>query len=522
MFQKLACAIVVASFFSIGVLRADPLPDKPVGRVNDFAALLSAEQVQSLEQALKQLDADTTVEIVVVTVRSLDGKGVENYAREIAQKWQVGKAGKDNGIVLLMAPNERRSQILTARGALEIIPNRVAANITQNVMIPRFKAKDVAGGVVAGTERLIAEVRQALGAEAKVERPMSEGQTSEAPMPTGAVGDKPIPWDGILKVVALIATIAVGTLVAIYLTTLRDNRRAIRGLRDGVNGRLTALSTDVEHSDVKRETRDRLPPLKYRFSAFSVPPVDELNSRQAEEIREDLSRLSDEVSEFDSQVRGDIQDAATARVEGPSLLLSLPVLIQTVEDQVVHEAVTEERRTRLADTKQHFVDLQLSAPQEPAADWRETYLSLRQVKSGLDCILRDALQDVAKYREAQVKVPELVERLRVNLDGLEQRQKAGGDVREQELAQARAKYQEAMNLRGSSSSLGVLELVMLYQLLTTASDHADSAVVQSSYSSSSDDHSWNNNDSDGGISSYDPGGGGGFDVGSSGGSTGEW
>jgi hypothetical protein len=102
-------------------------------------------------------------------------------------------------------------------------------------------------------------------------------------------------------------------------------------------------------------------------------------------------------------------------------------------------------------------------------------LSLRQVKSGLDCILRDALQDVAKYREAQVKVPELVERLRVNLDGLEQRQKAGGDVREQELAQARAKYQEAMNLRGSSSSLGVLELVMLYQLLTTASDHADSA-----------------------------------------------
>src|SRR3712207_6245042 len=82
------------------------IPEARDGFVNDFANVINDADEAALEQELVQLEKDTTAEFAVVTVGSLEGWGAEDYSRALATKWKVGKQGKNNGIVLLFAPNE--------------------------------------------------------------------------------------------------------------------------------------------------------------------------------------------------------------------------------------------------------------------------------------------------------------------------------------------------------------------------------------------------------------------------------
>jgi uncharacterized protein len=84
---------------------------KPSGYVNDFAGLLSHDQGAALNSELAAFEKRTTVEIAVVTVPSLKGHNVEDYTRGLAKEWGVGKAGRNNGVVFLIAPNERKMRI---------------------------------------------------------------------------------------------------------------------------------------------------------------------------------------------------------------------------------------------------------------------------------------------------------------------------------------------------------------------------------------------------------------------------
>ena len=145
-----------------GYVYSQNIPEKPdpPRLVNDFANVLSPQQVAQFEGELSAFARQTSTQIVVVTVPSLDGYDVSDYAFRLGEKWGVGQGDRDNGVVVLFKPktNEEKGQVFVAVGyGLEgIIPDVVAnRDIVQNEMIPRFKMGDTYGGLYNGTKVVI-------------------------------------------------------------------------------------------------------------------------------------------------------------------------------------------------------------------------------------------------------------------------------------------------------------------------------------------------------------------------------
>ncbi|MBD0320255.1 MAG: TPM domain-containing protein, partial [Gemmatimonadetes bacterium] len=140
------------------LLSAAQYPE-PVGYVNDFAGVLSTRQRESLEARLRAYERETTVEVAVAIVASLEGESVEDYARGLFRAWGVGKARKNNGVLVLVAPSERRVRIQTGYGLESQLTNSEAQAITREAMVPRFRENDYAGGTIAGAEAVIEALR---------------------------------------------------------------------------------------------------------------------------------------------------------------------------------------------------------------------------------------------------------------------------------------------------------------------------------------------------------------------------
>jgi uncharacterized protein len=125
-------------------------------RVHDFANKLSPDDRQALEKLSFDVDQKTTAEIVIVTVNSLDGQPVETYAHELFEKWGIGKRKTNNGVLLLVAPNERRMWISTGYGVEALLTDSRCGEIRDKQIIPHFKQQDFAGGIKEGANAIAA------------------------------------------------------------------------------------------------------------------------------------------------------------------------------------------------------------------------------------------------------------------------------------------------------------------------------------------------------------------------------
>ncbi|WP_018388081.1 YgcG family protein [Ancylobacter sp. FA202] len=125
------------------------------GRVVDGAQVLSPDARAALEAKLAAQEARTTDQFVVATVSSLEGTSVEDYANRLFRFWKLGQADKDNGVLLLVAPNERRVRIETGYGLEGVLPDAVASTIIQTVVLPAFRNGDFAGGIEKGADAVI-------------------------------------------------------------------------------------------------------------------------------------------------------------------------------------------------------------------------------------------------------------------------------------------------------------------------------------------------------------------------------
>lgn len=133
-------------------------PDYPArtGRVVDQAGLLGAQSRTALEAKLAQHEAKTGEQVVVATVDSLDGQSIEDYGVGLGRHWGIGTAGEDNGALLIVAPNEREVRIEVGYGLEGKLTDALASQIVQNEILPRFRDGDMAGGIVAGAEAILA------------------------------------------------------------------------------------------------------------------------------------------------------------------------------------------------------------------------------------------------------------------------------------------------------------------------------------------------------------------------------
>lgn len=156
MCRALAC-LVLASL-SVAPAWAQAKFPPPTGYVNDFANILDAQARESLDAVLRAAEAETSAEIVLTTVPSLDGMSVEEYANRMFAEWGVGKKRQDNGVLVLVAPNEREMRIEVGYGLEGILPDGLAGEIIRTDMAPRFRDDDYPSGIKAGVGRVVSIV----------------------------------------------------------------------------------------------------------------------------------------------------------------------------------------------------------------------------------------------------------------------------------------------------------------------------------------------------------------------------
>lgn len=147
------------------------IPDKPdpPRLVNDFANILSPDQLQSLESKLVAFNDSTSVQIAVVIVPTLGGYEKADYAQQLGQKWGVGGSKFSNGFIILVKPKTSSEKgeafIATGYGVEQYVPDATASDVVNNEMIPYFQQNDYYGGINAATDVLISLVKGEFSAE---------------------------------------------------------------------------------------------------------------------------------------------------------------------------------------------------------------------------------------------------------------------------------------------------------------------------------------------------------------------
>jgi uncharacterized protein len=142
---------------TIGQLFAQNLPEKPnpPKLVNDFAAVMSTTQVNALEQKLVAFNDSNSTQIAIVTVKSIEGYDIADYAFKLGEKWGIGQKGKNNGVLILVAPNDRKVFIATGYGTEEFVTDAMSRRIIEQKFKPSFKNNNFYEGLDAGTNDII-------------------------------------------------------------------------------------------------------------------------------------------------------------------------------------------------------------------------------------------------------------------------------------------------------------------------------------------------------------------------------
>jgi len=128
------------------------------GRVTDTAEILAPAQKARLSAKLEKLERETGHQMVVATVRTLGGQDIATFTRNLANAWGIGRKDYNDGVVLLVAPNERKARIAVGLGLEKALPDALCRQIMDEQMLPRFREGDLSAGIEAGVDALIARL----------------------------------------------------------------------------------------------------------------------------------------------------------------------------------------------------------------------------------------------------------------------------------------------------------------------------------------------------------------------------
>jgi len=134
---------------SLSVARCAEIPYL-TGRVNDNAGILSDNAKELLSEKLKAHEERTTNQVVVLTLPSLQGESIEDYSYQVFNEWKLGQEGMDNGILIVVVPDEKRMRIEVGYGLEGTMTDLTAGRIIREVMAPRFREGDFDGGITEG------------------------------------------------------------------------------------------------------------------------------------------------------------------------------------------------------------------------------------------------------------------------------------------------------------------------------------------------------------------------------------
>lgn len=187
--RLLATVLLCLSFLSapfFAVAQSKPQFPALSGRVVDEAHLLSAETEGALDTKLAALEARTTDQFVVVTLPSLQGYEIEEYGYQLGRAWNLGQKDKDNGVLLIVAPNERKVRLEVGYGLEPVLTDVMSNHIIQTEILPPFRSGGYERGITAGVDAVITQL-ELDPAEAAARAAAAEPSRAETPI-----------WPGIL------------------------------------------------------------------------------------------------------------------------------------------------------------------------------------------------------------------------------------------------------------------------------------------------------------------------------------
>ncbi|MAT55964.1 MAG: methanol dehydrogenase [Saprospirales bacterium] len=137
---------------AVALAKEPPDPPQPPRLVNDYTNILSQNEVNALERKLVAYDDSTSTQIAIVIEPSLEGDDIFDYSFRLAEKWGIGRAGKDNGILIYIALQDRKLYIQTGYGAEGFLPDAMAKRIIDQVIVPNFRQQRYYEGLNRATD----------------------------------------------------------------------------------------------------------------------------------------------------------------------------------------------------------------------------------------------------------------------------------------------------------------------------------------------------------------------------------
>lgn len=145
------------TFISANAQKA--VPELWNARVHDDAQVLKQETIDQLELQLKAYEDSTSNQIAILIVNSLDGESLEDYSLKVAEHWKLGKASKDNGVLLLVAVKDHKMRIEVGQGLEGVLTDALCNRIIRNEMAPNFRRSDFDAGITSAITAITAGIK---------------------------------------------------------------------------------------------------------------------------------------------------------------------------------------------------------------------------------------------------------------------------------------------------------------------------------------------------------------------------
>jgi uncharacterized protein len=167
LFKKLIIAAILfttASAFPAGASTPEP-PAMPRDYVVDLANVLQSDVKARLNATLQELEQKTTAQVLVLTVLSLDNEDIAGFSLRMAEKWKLGQKGKDNGVLIVVAVQDRKYRIEVGYGLESILPDSLVGTIGREYLVPNFRQGDYSTGTYAATLAVIRTIAEHEGVQ---------------------------------------------------------------------------------------------------------------------------------------------------------------------------------------------------------------------------------------------------------------------------------------------------------------------------------------------------------------------
>lgn len=181
MFKRLVLfAIIFATVIVFNASASTPRPPEvPRDYVVDLAGIFTKDTLYQLNTSLQDLERKTTAQVLVLTVQSLDGQSIEEFAFNTKEKWKLGQKSKDNGVLVVVALKDRKYRFEVGYGLESVLPDSLVGMIGRQYLVPNFKKGDYGIGISHAIAALIRTIFESEGRKTTNPTPVQDYQTGD-------------------------------------------------------------------------------------------------------------------------------------------------------------------------------------------------------------------------------------------------------------------------------------------------------------------------------------------------------